>query len=164
MTTLINAPVERCFRLSLSVDLHLKAAERTGERVLAGVSSGLIRAGQTVTWSGRHLGLRSEHTSVIDGWRPYTYFRDTMTKGRFAHFAHEHHFAPMNDGTRMRDDVDFSAPLGPLGRFVEGRLRKHLREFLLEHNAFLKQVAESELWHQYLDKEPPLDLSPYRKP
>ena len=166
MTTLIDAPVERCFRLSLSIDLHLKAAERTGERVLAGVSSGLIRAGETVTWSGKHFGLRLQHTTVIDGWRPYTFFRDTMSQGRFAHFAHEHHFAPMNDGTRMRDDLQFAAPFGRLGLLFEGRLRTHLRQFLVARNTLLKHVAESasEDWRQYLDHQPPLDLTPFRKP
>jgi hypothetical protein len=36
LETAIAAPVERCFDLSLSVDLHLRSAANTGERVVAG--------------------------------------------------------------------------------------------------------------------------------
>ena len=164
LTTLIDAPVQRCFLLSLSVDLHVETARRTGERAVSGITSGLLHAGQTVTWSGRHFGLRLQHTSLIDIWRPYTYFRDSMTHGHFAAFEHEHHFAPMNDGTRMRDDLRFEPPHGVLGRLLRNRLRNHLRAFLVERNAILKQVAESEDWHRYLDGQPPVDLTPILAP
>ncbi len=156
LTTLIDAPVERCFLLSLSVDLHIEAAKATTEQAIAGRSSGLLRAGETVTWSGRHFGLRLEHTSLIDRFRPHTYFRDIMTHGHFALFEHEHHFAPLDDGTRMRDELRFTAPFGTLGSFIESTLRRHLRNFLLARNAQIKQIAESDQWHRYLDNQPPL--------
>jgi len=160
LTTLIEAPVERCFLLSLSVDLHVQSSRKAREKAVGGTTSGLIRAGEKVTWSGRHFGLRLSHTSLIDAWRPYTYFRNTMTEGHFAHFEHEHHFAPMNDGTRMRDEIRFDPPFSIFGRLLQGRLRNHLRRILTERNARLKLVAESEEWHTYLDGQPPLDLAP----
>ena len=157
MTTMIQAPVERCFRLSLSVELHL-ASVGSGERVVAGVASGLMRSGDTVTWSGRHFALRLRHTSVIDGWRPFVYFRDAMVEGWFASFAHDHHFATMDDGTRMRDEMQFSAPLGVLGRVAErAALRRHLVKLLRRRNAMIKRVAESDEWHQYLDGQPAME-------
>ena len=153
MTTFIAAPVERCFRLSLSIDLHL--ASTPGERAIAGVTSGLIRNGEHVTWSGRHFGLRLKHESVIDGWRPFSYFRDTMVRGVFRSFQHEHHFAAMDDGTRLRDEIRFSAPLGPLGRLAERRVRAHLVKFLRRRNDMLQRVAQSgEGWQRYLDGPP----------
>jgi len=160
LTTLIDAPVQRCFLLSLSVDLHILTAGVSGKRAIAGVTSGLLRAGQSVTWSGRHFGLRLRHTSLVDVVRPYNYFRDVMTHGHFASFEHEHHFAPMDDGTRMRDVLRFTPPFGLFGRLMRNRLQKHLRNFLLERNTTLKRVAESEEWHQYLDSQPPLNLTP----
>ncbi len=163
LTTLIDAPVERCFLLSLSIDLQISAATRSKQKAIAGKLSGLIRAGESVTWSGRHFGLRLRHTSIIDLWRPYTYFRDVMSEGSFARFEHDHHFAPMNDGTRMRDEIRFAAPFGLLGRLIEGRLRRHLSKFLKQRNAQIKQIAETEDWHRYLDNQPPLDLSFYNK-
>lgn len=155
LMTWIDAPVERCFKLSLSVDLHVASARSTGERVVAGVSTGLIGLNQTVTWSGRHFGRELRHTSLIDTWRPFTYFRDVMVEGMFEHFEHEHHFAEMDDGTRMRDEVRFSAPIWPLGVVAEKLfLRRHLIHLLKLRNTAIKEVAESEMWHEYLDHVP----------
>ena len=75
-----------------------------------------------------------------------------MVAGAFRHFEHDHHFAPMDDGTRMRDEVRFSAPWGLLGRMTTKMfVRKHLVELLVERNAMIKRVAESEEWRRYLD-------------
>src|SRR5579864_7760118 len=108
LTTWIDAPVERCFLLSLSIDLHVASTHSTREKAIDGVTEGLIGEGQWVTFKGRHLGLPRRHTSRIEIVRPYSYFRDVMTQGSFRHFEHDHHFAPMDDGTRIRDEVRFS--------------------------------------------------------
>jgi ligand-binding SRPBCC domain-containing protein len=152
LETWIDAPVERCFLLSLSVDLHTVSAHSSRERAIAGVTTGLINKGETVTFQGRHFGFNLNHTIRIEILRPYSHFRDVMISGRFKHFEHDHHFAAMNDGTRMRDEIRFSAPWGTLGRLATRMfLRRHVTAFLVERNAVLKQVSESEEWHKYLD-------------
>ncbi len=148
LATWIDAPVERCFLLSLSIDLHVACARRTGERVTSGVTTGLIGLGETVTFQGRHFLLPRKHTSRIELLRPYSYFRDVMVSGNFKRFEHDHHFAAMDDGTRMRDEVRFIAPWGSLGQAL---VRRHLKDFLKQRNAEIKRVAESEEWHKYLD-------------
>lgn len=154
LQTWINAPMERCFKLSLSVDLHVLSADGTSERVVSRVKSGLLGVDDAVTWSGRHFGLRFRHTSVIDVCRPYMYFRDVMVEGMFEHFEHEHHFALMDDGTRMRDEVRFSAPWGVLGKAAERLvLRRHLIRLLKRRNAVIKRAAESGEWRRFLDAE-----------
>jgi hypothetical protein len=35
LTTVISAPIERCFDLSRSIDLHLVSAAASGERAIA---------------------------------------------------------------------------------------------------------------------------------
>jgi ligand-binding SRPBCC domain-containing protein len=146
--TWINSPVERCFLLSLNIDLHVASIRSTGEQAVEGVTAGLIGEGQTVTFRGRHFGLWRRHTSRIEAVRPYSYFRDVMVSGFFRRFEHEHHFAAMDDGTRMRDEIVFSAPWGTPGRILA---RRRLTELLLERNAVIKRVAESEEWRKYLD-------------
>jgi ligand-binding SRPBCC domain-containing protein len=143
----IDAPVERCFLLSLSIDLHVAAAHRSGERAIAGVTTGLIGEGETVTFQGRHFLLPRRHTSRIEIMRPYSHFRDVMVAGSFQHYEHDHHFAAMDDGTRMRDEVRFTAPWGAVGQLL---VRRRLKEFLKERNAEIKRVAESEEWRRYL--------------
>lgn len=153
LTTWIDAPMERCFKLSLNVDLHVASTRSAGERVVDGSATGVLGAGGLVTWSGRHFGIRFSHTSIIDACRPPMYFRDVMVTGVFDFFEHEHHFAVMDDGTRMRDEIRFAAPYGLLGRIAERMvLRRHLIAMLKQRNAFIKRTAESNEWRRYLER------------
>ena len=56
--TRIAAPIERCFDLSRSVEVHLAGNVHCGETAVAlgGVTAGLIELGQCVTWRARHFG------------------------------------------------------------------------------------------------------------
>ena len=46
LVTRIAAPIERCFDLARSIDLHMASTDWTGERAIAGVTSELIGPGQ----------------------------------------------------------------------------------------------------------------------
>ena len=152
LTTWIDAPIERCFLLSLSIDLHVASAQSSQERVVGGVTSGIIGEGETVTFEGRHFGRSLRHTSLINISRPYSYFRDVMTAGVFKTFEHDHHFAPMDDGIRIRDEIRFQLPFGTLGTWASKIfVRKHLAAFLNRRNAMIKRVAESNEWKRYLN-------------
>ncbi|HEY1995161.1 MAG TPA: SRPBCC family protein [Edaphobacter sp.] len=151
LETLIAAPARRCFFLSLNIDLHVQSTAGTKERAVAGVTAGLIGDGESVTWRGRHFGIMLQHTSKITRYEPPTFFQDVMTTGLFKSFEHDHRFLEHDGATVMTDELRFSAPLGVLGLIVERLvLRKYLRRFLLERDELLKQVAESEMWSEYL--------------
>ena len=62
--TKIAAPLERCFLLSLNIDLHMDSTAPTRERAIAGVTHGIIGRNQTVTWRGRHFGVTLEHSLI----------------------------------------------------------------------------------------------------
>jgi ligand-binding SRPBCC domain-containing protein len=152
LTTWIDAPVERCFLLSLSVDLHVASAQTSKEKAVDGITTGLISEGETVTFQGRHFGKRINHISRVEVMRPYSYFRDAMVSGVFRRFEHEHHFAAMDDGTRIRDEIQYSVPWGIFGRLATRfYVQRYLTEMITKRNAFIKQVAESDEWHRYLD-------------
>ncbi|MDV3308737.1 MAG: hypothetical protein LOY03_07970 [Cyclobacteriaceae bacterium] len=55
LTTIIHAPIERCFNLARSIDLHRPSVVGTKEEAVAGVTSGLIGMGEQVTWRARHF-------------------------------------------------------------------------------------------------------------
>ena len=139
--------MERCFRLALSVDLQ---AEALGAAV-DGVVSGSAGEGQTVTWRGWHLGWRRTHQTLFEQVRPNSYFRERMLRGSFAMYEHEHHFAPRDGGTRMRDEVRFEVPGWKGGRLVEGVVRRHLTELLRRRNEEIMAAASSESWRRYLE-------------
>jgi ligand-binding SRPBCC domain-containing protein len=153
LETRIAAPTERCFLLSLSIDLHLASTTQTGEHAIAGVTRGLIGLGETVTWQGRHFGILLAHETLITEYNNPSYFQDVMVKGAFHSFVHDHHFEPIkSNGTLMRDRLQFSAPLGPLGLIVEHLvLRRYLTQFLAERNRVIQRVAEDKKeWKQYV--------------
>jgi ligand-binding SRPBCC domain-containing protein len=153
LETRIAAPARRCFLLALSIDLHMDSTADTRERAVAGVTTGLIACGDSVTWRGRHFGLILQHTSKITRYEPPAFFQDVMTAGAFKSFVHDHRFQEQNGATVMQDELKFSAPLGVLGWMAERLLlRKYLTRFLRERNQFVKQVAESEMWRKYLSK------------
>jgi ligand-binding SRPBCC domain-containing protein len=153
LETRIAAPAKRCFLLALSIDLHMDSTASTRERAVAGVTTKLIGDGESVTWRGRHFGLMLQHTSRITRYEPPTFFQDIMTAGAFKSFEHNHRFQEQDGETVMKDELRFSAPFGVLGLMVERLvLRNYLTRFLFERNQFLKQVAESEMWREYLSK------------
>ena len=143
LTTSIAAPADRCFDLARSIDLHIESMRSTGERVIAGVSSGLIGPDQEVTWEGRHFGLRFRFTSRITAFRQPTYFQDSMVSGPFAAFVHDHRFESQNGRTVMVDEVRFRSPLGVLGALVDRFLLvPHLRRLMGARNEVVKRAAE----------------------
>ena len=51
----------------------------------------------------------------------------------------------------MRDDIRFSARGGLMGRLATKiYLRRRLKAYLMERNAMIKRLAESEDWEKYL--------------
>lgn len=151
LVTLILAPKERCFDLSRSVELHLASTSDTGERAVAGVTSGLLHAGDEVTWSARHFGVRQKLTSRITAFERPGHFRDSMVTGAFRRFDHDHFFEAKGDATEMRDVFDFESPLGPLGRIADALvLTRYLRGFLERRNEVIKRAAESDGWRVLL--------------
>ncbi|MEO6952322.1 MAG: SRPBCC family protein [Polyangia bacterium] len=155
VTTVIDAPPERCFDLARSIDFHVVTAEASEERAIAGKTSGLLELDETVTWRAKHLGVRQELTSkmtVVD--RPH-HFQDVMVRGAFASMVHDHHFELRDGVTHMRDVFVFTSPLGPLGALVDAiYLGRYMRRFLVTRARILKETAESDAWRAFVPDQP----------
>jgi ligand-binding SRPBCC domain-containing protein len=151
LTTAIFAPIERCFDLSRSIDLHVASTHGTGEIAIAGVTTGLIGLEETVTWKGRHFGLMLTHKSLITAFDRPRHFQDSMLQGAFHRYTHDHYFETRTSGTVMTDVMEFTAPFGLLGKLAEALVvERHLRAFLEQRNDSVKKVAESAQWKSYL--------------
>jgi ligand-binding SRPBCC domain-containing protein len=150
--TQIAAPIERCFDLSRSIEVHLLGTERTGERAMGGVTTGLIGPNQFVRWRAKHCGIRQHLTSKITAFDYPRYFQDTMIEGAFKFMQHDHYFNPISENqTEMKDRFTFAAPLPVLGTIAEQLFLKHYMErFLRSRNAIVKQVAESDRWQDFI--------------
>lgn len=152
LTTQINAPIERCFDLSRSIDLHKISTEHTGEEAIDGITSGLIKMNETVTWRARHFGISQKLTTKITAYDAPYYFVDEMVKGIFKSFRHTHYFELSTDGgTSMKDKFDYVSPFGFVGKVIDQLvLKNYMSELLIKRNATIKKFAESELWKEVL--------------
>lgn len=153
ITTNINAPINRVFDLSKSIDLHQLSTKETNEKAISGRISGLIELDEFVTWRAKHLGIYQTLTvKIITFQQPYL-FIDQMINGAFKTMKHEHHFESIENGTKMIDIFTFEAPLGFLGKIAENLfLEKYMKNFLIKRNQTIKKVAESNDWKRILEK------------
>ena len=147
----MRAPVERCFDLARSIELHQASTGATEERAVGGVTAGLIGAGETVTWEARHFGVRQRLTSRITAFDRPHHFRDSQVHGAFRRFDHDHWFTAERGATRIRETFDYDAPLGPLGWVAERLfLTRYMHRFLRARLDVVRDVAESGRWAAYL--------------
>ena len=141
----IDAPIDRCFDLARSVEVHFAGNRHWGEEAVAleGVTTGLLGLGDRVTWRARHFGVRQRLTSEITAFDRPRYFQDRMLRGAFAFMEHDHFFTATGDGaTEMRDVFRFAAPLGRIGRIVEiAVLRRYMARLLNERNAVIDRKS-----------------------
>ncbi|HEY8936688.1 MAG TPA: SRPBCC family protein [Cyclobacteriaceae bacterium] len=144
LTTIINAPIEICFDLSRSIDLHQHSTQQTREKAIAGRTSGLIELNEFVTWRATHFLITQKLTSKITAFnRPYS-FTDVMIKGAFKSIHHDHIFERSGDKTLMTDQFSYEVPGGVIGSlFNELILKRYLKRLLVKRNEVIKTIAES---------------------
>ncbi|KRE91961.1 SRPBCC family protein [Arthrobacter sp. Soil764] len=136
-------PAERLFDLARSIDVHVESQRTSGERAVSGVTSGLIGEGQEVTWRARHFGIPLTMTSRITRLDFPRSFTDEQVRGPFKAFRHVHEFEPTAAGSIMIDRVEFTAPLGLVGRAVERLfLARYLERLIASRGRFLAGGAD----------------------
>lgn len=154
--TWINAPMERCFEIALRVETHGGSA--LIERVIdgpggSGDSDRCMHDGDQLTRESKHFGKKIRYTTRIEQVRPFTYFREMRVSGALSRYEHDHHFAPMDDGTRMRDEICFAVPMGGLGKLATKMfLRKRLTAVLRARSHEIKRLAESDIWKKKVEE------------
>ncbi|MBO9593791.1 MAG: SRPBCC family protein [Niabella sp.] len=159
LETYIHTDIETCFDLSRSIDLHSFSTAQTREKAIAGKTSGLIGADETVTWQATHFGVRQRLTSKITAYNRPFHFRDEQLRGAFRFIKHDHYFSNIEDGTLMTDIFCFQSPLGLLGRIVDAVVMKHyLARFLAKRNDMIKNIAESGTGAALLEAERALHI------
>lgn len=140
LETFVAAPAALCFDLCLNVEMHEQAGHG---RAVAGVTSGQMSLGDTVTWEAVHFFVRQRLTSKIVAYERPRMFIDEMQRGAFARWRHTHRFVEQPRGTLMIDDVDFASPLGVLGKLADVlMLKRYMTRFLRRHNQCFKKTAE----------------------
>lgn len=152
LKTTINAPIERCFLLSLSVDVHQLSTKETNEKAISGVTSGIMKLNDVVTWRAKHFGIYQNLTSKITEYDAPTYFVSEMVQGAFKKLHHRHLFEWTGKETIMTDIFVFEAPFGVVGEiFSKLILKNYMKRFLIIRNNTIKEVAETSKWQSIID-------------
>ncbi len=151
LETPIKNSAKVCYRLCLNVDLHQLTTAKTGEHIVDGVKSGVMKLGDFVTWKAKHFGVWQTLTTKIIEAIPFTYFVDEMQNGAFQSMRHEHYYTEKEAGTLMKDVFYFESPFGILGKiFNYFVLEKYMAKLLVERNQLIKEIAESDKWKAFV--------------
>ncbi|WP_410765068.1 SRPBCC family protein [Haloferax sp. DFSO60] len=145
LETHIDAPIERVFDLARNVERHTETMGH-GERAVAGTTSGHLENGDVVTWRATHFGIPMELTVEITEMESPVYFQDREIDGPFRELTHDHYFEQLApNSTRMRDEFQFTSPVGPLGWVVDTLvLTRYMRNLIERRNQELKAIAEGQ--------------------
>jgi len=145
LTTKINATIQVVFDLNRNIDIHKMSTSKSNETAIAGVTTGLINQGETVTWRGKHFGIYLSHKSIISEMQFPNFFVDEMVEGRFKKFRHKHHFVQEKFSTIMTDTIEYQTPFGMFGSlFDKIILQSYLTRFIKVRNDFIKKTAENQ--------------------
>lgn len=155
LTTKIKAPIERCFDLSRSIDLHVITASNSKEKAISGTTTGLIEKDQYVEWKAKHFGIWLKMTVKITEFEKTKYFVDEQMKGQFKFMRHVHSFKSIlennQDHTLMIDTFEFKSPYWIIGSFVDKYiLKQYFTNFIKERNNIIKLYAETDKWKEVL--------------
>ena len=136
LATETSSSAQALFDLSLDINAHVSSMSQTAERAVAGVMTGQIGLGETVTWRARHFGVWWTMTSQITALDRPTRFIDQQVRGPFKTFIHEHRFEQLTTGSRMTDTITVASPI--FGSLAERLvLVPYLRRLIARRNAHL---------------------------
>lgn len=147
LNTNIHAPIEVCFNLSRSVELHKISTSHTNETVISGRTSGLFEKGDTVKWRAKHFGVYQQLEMVITEMVFPVYFEDCMLKGIFKSISHKHYFEKKDEVTVMKDEFAYNVPFGIAGNIFDALILKtYMTDLLARRNQTIKEFAENGNW------------------
>ncbi len=143
LVTEIQAPIERCFDLCRDLETHTRTVAHTRERLVGAKKTGLAELGDVLVFEAVHLGVRQRLSSQITELVRPTVFADVSLSGAFQTLSHRHEFTEIAGGTLMRDCLEWTSPLGVLGRIADRLfLRRYMLRFLVTRNRNLKAILE----------------------
>jgi len=159
LSTHIQAPIERCFDLARSVELHRISMKANKEITIAGVQNGLLELNQKVLWQATFLGLRQNGKSKLTNLSAPYYFTLETESELMPHIIHDHFLYDIGMETIMIDHLYYKIPLGILGETANILfIKRYMTQLLQQRTETIREYAETEKWREILI-EPKLELS-----
>jgi ligand-binding SRPBCC domain-containing protein len=74
--------------------------------------------GTVIDYNIKVMGIRVHWRTLITSYNPPNQFVDEQTKGPYLLWIHTHTFKVKDEGVEIHDCIEYSIPMGLLGRFV----------------------------------------------
>lgn len=86
----------------------------------------VMAVGTRIQYQLKLHGIPIRWESEITGWNPPYFFSDDQLRGPYRRWHHEHTFEEKDDGTLVRDKVEYAVPGGAIANrfFVAPDLRR----------------------------------------
>ena len=149
---LVSAPIDRCFDLVRSIDLHEEKSVAIGAVAKAGKTTGLSEIGDNTVWSAKILGIRSSMNVVVTEVSKHSKFCEEMVSGVPKTFSHEYAFRKTEIGlVEVIDKLEFSSRIWLLGELLDALYLSEKMRFLVKTRLeAIRMCAESDEWRKYL--------------
>ncbi len=103
-----------------------------------------MRAGARIDYRLSLWGVPLHWRTCISCWEPTSRFVDEQEAGPYALWHHVHEFQAEGLGTRMRDQVTYRLPFGPLGQLAHALwVRRQLRAIFDYREQAIARWAEA---------------------
>lgn len=111
-----------------------------------------IKVGTTINYKLWLEGLVPVRwQTLITEWKPLSHFSDLQQKGPYHKWHHTHNFEKLGSGVLMKDQVDYSLPLGVLGLIFAGwKVRRDINKIFSYRTRVLDQLSEEPLTASHL--------------
>lgn len=101
-----------------------------------------MKTGTIIDYSLRLLGVSLHWKTLIELFDPDRSFVDVQLKGPYRYWRHLHEFVEVDEGTRVRDVVDYELPLGILGTAARALFVRDMLERIFDY----RQKAITEIF------------------
>ena len=140
-------PIQKIFSFfSDSKNLEILTPDHLQFKVI-GQSTEDLQEGTLLDYKLSLHGIPFRWQSKIVNWKPESGFSDHQTKGPYSLWEHTHEFEEKNDGTLIRDKVNYKVPFGTPGEMVAvDFIQKDLKKiFNFRHMKIKELFGEKEL-------------------
>jgi ligand-binding SRPBCC domain-containing protein len=103
-----------------------------------------MREGALIDYRISVRGIPLRWRTRIDAYDPMRSFVDSQLRGPYRAWRHTHEFVERPDGTEVKDHVEYSLPLGPLGALVHALyVRRDLQTIFAFRREAIERLLES---------------------
>ena len=96
--------------------------------------------GTVIDYTIKLMGLRIHWKSLISKYNPPNEFVDEQLKGPYSFWNHSHTFKQVSSGVEISDHVNYSIPMGILGRFMHVIwIKSELEKIFKDRKAVIEQ-------------------------